>query len=314
MEWSYIAGYFDGEGHVGLHPSRGRQGKNTKSKITTLCWYNSHRESLEAMREFMGVGFIGLGNGEGKGQFPGSRKFVYVLRISRKLALIRVIDAMLPHLLIKRDACLALRQHLIDHVNEKRAENFGKLLTIPREDLRRLYEDEGLTLAAIAERYQATGSGIARVFHLHGLVARGHADHFKGVPKSEATRARMKASRAKMWEDPVFRAAQVANMQEGRRAAGYKMHGYHPKPGMQGEKHHMSKLTDAQRDEMRQKYATGETSLLRLAAEYGVSKKTVLNTVHGKIRVGSIVEVPEGQVVEAEQLTFNTFSVTQEAV
>lgn len=214
MDWSYIAGYFDGEGNVGLYPARGRHGKKTTSKITALAWYNSHRESLQAMREFMGVGFVGLSH---KGGFEGSTKPVYVLRITRKLALIRVIDAMEPHLLVKRDACLALRQHLIDHVNEKRAENFGKLLTIPREDLRRLYEDEGLTFAQIAERYQATGSGISRVFHLHGLVARGHADHMKGRPKSRETRARMKASRAKMWADPDYAERMLAQLKAGRK-------------------------------------------------------------------------------------------------
>lgn len=40
------------------------------------------------------------------------------------------------------------------------------------------------------------------------------------------------------------------------------------------------KLTDDQRDEIRHKYKTGEYSLNKLAAEYGVSKKLVLLTVN----------------------------------
>lgn len=286
MNWSYIAGYLDGEGHVGLHPNRGRQGTNTLSKITTLCWYNSHRDSLQAMRDFMGVGFIGMGNGnQGKGKFPGSKKPVYVLRISRKLSLIRVIDEMLPDLLVKREACLTLRQHLIEHVNEKRAENFGKLLAIPIDDYTRWYFDEGKSLGDIAQMLQATPSGVGRIFRVHKIALRpAGGSHLKGTTKSPETKARMKASRATMWEDPEFRAAQIANMQEGRRVSGYKTSGFRrPSPGLQGENHPMAKLTDAQRSEMCAKYATGTFSLAQLAREYGVSKKTALLSVQGKI-------------------------------
>jgi hypothetical protein len=281
MNWSYIAGYFDGEGHVGLHPARGRNGKRTTTKITTLCWYNSHRESLEAMREFMGVGFIGPGNGESTGKFPGSKKPVYTLRISRKLALIRVIDAMLPDLLVKHDACLALRQHLIDHVNEKRAENFGKLLAIPVEDYRRWYYDEGQSMGDIARSLGATPSGVGRIFRVHNLEARPAGGAFlKGTTKSPETRAKMKAARAKLWADPEYAARMRAQLVTGRHAK--RRTGY-TRPSTWGEHHHMSKLTDAQRDEIRQKYRAGEASLKQLQGEYGVSKKTVLNVIHDKI-------------------------------
>jgi predicted DNA-binding protein YlxM (UPF0122 family) len=291
MNWSYIAGYFDGEGHVGLHPARGRNGKRTTAKITTLCWYNSHRESLEAMREFMGVGFIGFSHKDGIGNFAGSKKPVYTLRISRKLSLIHAIDAMLPDLLIKKDACLALRQHLIDHVNEKRAENFGKLLAIPVEDYRRWYYDEGQSMGDIARSLGATPAGVNRVFRVHKLEARPAGGAFlKGTTKSPETRAKMKAARAKLWSDPEYAArmrSQLATGRHAKRRTGYT------RPSVWGEHHHMSKLTDAQRDEMRQKYRAGDVSLAELATDYHVSKRTALNVIHDKIHRTVLLPVQE---------------------
>jgi hypothetical protein len=280
MNWSYIAGYFDGEGHVGLHTQTGRRGK-----VTTLNWYNSHRESLQAMRDFIGTGYIGFGNGKGYGGFDGSKKVVYVLRISRKMHIIRAIDAMLPDLLVKREEALLLRQHLIDHVNEKRAENFGKLLAIPITDYQRWYFEEGKSYADIATMLNATTGGIARIFRIHNLPARpAGGAHLRGIAKSKETKARMKASRAKMWQDPEFRAAQIAAMQEGKRAGGFHQASGYTKPAIQGEKHPRSKLTDAQTAEIYTRYQAGQASLQGLATEHGVSKKTILNIVHGKIR------------------------------
>ena len=40
------------------------------------------------------------------------------------------------------------------------------------------------------------------------------------------------------------------------------------------------KLTDEQKDEIRHKYSTGLYSLMKLAKEYGVSKKLILITVN----------------------------------
>jgi hypothetical protein len=280
MNWSYIAGYLDGEGHVGLHPQTGRLGK-----VTSLNWYNSHRGSLQAMRDFIGTGYISLGNGKGYGGFEGSKKIVYVLRISRKVHIIRAIDAMLPDLIVKRDAALTLRQHLIDHVNEKRAENFGKLLAIPVEQYKQWYYDEGKSYADIARILQATPGGIARIFRVYKLVARpAGGSSLKGQPKSEATRARMKASRQKMWQDPAFRASQIEMLQAAKAAGGYRQAKGYTKPAIHGEKHPRSKLTDAQTAEIRTKYATGAYSLNSLAVEYQVSKKTILNIVQNRIR------------------------------
>lgn len=50
-----------------------------------------------------------------------------------------------------------------------------------------------------------------------------------------------------------------------------------------GERHHQAKLTDDQVINIRAAYATGNTSLNKLAMQYDVSKRTILNIVHRTI-------------------------------
>lgn len=296
MNWSYIAGYFDGEGHVGLHPQRKKSGELSQGMITTLTWYNSHLESLEAMRAFMGVGYIRPGNGGG---YAGSQKPVYVLSISRKTHLLMAIDGMLPDLLVKRDAVLALRQHLVENVNEKRAENFGLLLAIPKEDYYRWYVEEGQSLAEIARHVHATPSGVLRLLRLYDIPRRERGGaHAKGTTHSPETIAKMKATRQRLWADPEYAErmrGQLILGHQGKRSRGWK------KPTIQGEQHPRSKLSDAQTIEIRQRHASG-WSQATLARTYGVSDRTIHNIVHGLIRthVGLPSAPPEP---ESTQLT-----------
>jgi predicted DNA-binding protein YlxM (UPF0122 family) len=218
-------------------------------------------------------------------------KLSHELSLGAKSVLVPALEGMLPYLIQKRDKAEALLAHLLNNVDETRLRNYGKLLEIPREELHRLYHKEGLTFEAIAERYDATFSGIARVFHLHGLAARPRGGAFlKGTTKSPETIAKMKASRAKLWADPAYAERMRAQLATGCHAPRTK--GL-PKPGMQGENHPQSKMTDAQRDEMRQRYGSGEASLKQLQAEYGVSKKTVLNVIHDKIHRTVLTPVQE---------------------
>lgn len=277
MEWAYIAGYFDGEGHAGLHPQTRR-----KTKVISLSWYNSHRESLQAMRNFMEIGHIGLSRGKkATGGFKGSKKPVYALRVTRKLHLIRLIDAMMPYLLVKREACQAIRDYLVEHVNEKRAENFGVLLAIPKEDYYRWYIEEGQSLAEIARRFQATPSGILRLLRLYDIPRRpAGGAHAKGTKHSPQTIAKMKATRAKLWEDPEYASRMREQLylgHQGTRSRGWK------KPTIQGENHPRSKLSDVQTVEIRTRHAAGESQNV-LARAYGVSSRTIFNIVHDRIR------------------------------
>jgi hypothetical protein len=272
MGWSYLAAFLDGEGTVHLYETRGRKGDSSG-----LSWYNTHLPTLVRMQAFLRGGQVYHRQHSG---FNGT-KLSHELCLRAKSVLVPALEGMLPYLIQKRDKADALLTHLLNNVDETRLRNYGKLLEIPREELHRLYHEEGLTFEAIAQRYDATFSGIARVFHLHGLAARPSGGAFlKGTTKSPETIAKMKAARAKLWADPAYAERMRVQLATGCHAPRTK--GL-PKPGMQGENHPRSKMTDAQRDEMRQKYRAGDGSLRELAMAYHVSKRTVLNVIHDKI-------------------------------
>lgn len=52
--------------------------------------------------------------------------------------------------------------------------------------------------------------------------------------------------------------------------------------GLKGEDHNRAKLTEPKVIAIRMRYAAGGTSLNKLGAEFGVSKRMVLNIVHRK--------------------------------
>ena len=54
-------------------------------------------------------------------------------------------------------------------------------------------------------------------------------------------------------------------------------------PGLKGESHGMSKLTEAQVVEIRERYAAGDVYQRELAAEYGVDQTLIGHIVRGKI-------------------------------
>lgn len=205
MDWSYIAGYFDGEGHVSLH----QMNRGGKSMQRALTWYNSHLESLESMRDFMGCGSIG--------QKAGTNKPVYTLCITRRSELVPVLNELIPRLIVKRDAA----ERLLDFLGtvEDESPNFGNVAATSTEQLIQWYHDEGKSYSQIAKILDVDASAIAQAFRVRGIKARPAGGSFMhNMPKSEETRRRMKESRRKMWEDPEFRAAQLVNLEKGRAA------------------------------------------------------------------------------------------------
>lgn len=213
MDWSYIAGYFDGEGNVSCHvEKRGR-------RTTRLAWYNTHLESLRAIRSFIGAGRVHV-----RKQLPYQNAPVGVLYITRKADLLRVIDAMMPHLLIKKEAAEHLRAHLVANVDDHRSANCGRLIATSVERLVAMHFTEGLSLGEIARKAGVSPSAVSQLFKRHGIVPRPVNDgRLKGRPKSEETRVRMRESRRKMWADPSFRAAQLSNLARGNTARRAKV-------------------------------------------------------------------------------------------
>jgi DNA-binding XRE family transcriptional regulator len=365
MDWSYIAGYFDGEGHVHFKAAPSRP----DYILISLSWANTHKRSLEAIKEFIGCGILN----------PATKKegykLGYCLAITRVADILRVGEAMLPYLLIKQQELQEMMEWAKVHRTAQK-ETWGILGRVGAEEITRLYHVEGLTQRQIAEKIGVSDGAVASFFLRHGINGRRrgpaegaygilaeygyeklHAQfengmtiaeiakeagahyrtvymHFftrgirltkrirraravrnnpilleetplletplfpdgiiidsvktpvsrKGIPKSPETIARMKTTRQKMWEDPEYAARQRVQLALGAKAPRSK--GY-TNPSIQGEKHPRSKLSDASTEEIRQRYAAGGIGLQGLADEYHVSKKTILNIVHYKIRTAT---------------------------
>lgn len=192
MDWSYIAGYFDGEGSVSCHLTK--RGDRTRG----MTWYNTHEGSLLAMREFMGCGII-----DRRAPRAHQNHVACALRISRKVQLLRVLDGMLPHLIVKREAAEELKRFLIEEVKEGRYLNHGKVAAVPTEQLREWHVVERWTISKIAQHLGVGVSAVWFTFQRRGIPVDRVST--RGRPKSAETRARMKAS----WQDPEIRASRM---------------------------------------------------------------------------------------------------------
>lgn len=200
MDWSYVAGYFDGEGHVSLHKTK--RGDSSRG----LSWYNTDKPSLDAICEFMGVGKVterlhGL-----------KKKRAFILDVRRKADILHVLDHMAPHLLIKKTQADMLRAYVVDHVDESRMVNYGKVAAVSTEQLVAWY-DSGLSHFDIARQIGVSRLAVAQAFRVRGIKSRQsqEASRLKtaGVPKSAETIERMRAVHQRNWSDPEYRAKQA---------------------------------------------------------------------------------------------------------
>jgi hypothetical protein len=139
MDWSYVAGYFDGEGSVRFHPHGPR-----KYIDTGLVWVNTHRDSLIAIQQFMKAGTF-------HSRCTRARcKDIHMLTVARCDDVVRVGEAMLPHLIIKRDRVAEMIAFVREH---RRPYAFGmkKLAEVGVDALRQMVDD-GLSRRAIGKR------------------------------------------------------------------------------------------------------------------------------------------------------------------
>jgi hypothetical protein len=205
MHWAYVAGYFDGEGNASHYDIK-RGGKTCG-----LSWHNTHKKSLEDIQQFMGVGRFFAKEPKGI-----STKTVFILKVSRRCDLIRVCDEMLPHLIVKKEVVQRIRDYAATNMKDE-SPNFGKVTQHSTDDFNRWYWQEGKSIIDIAKMLNVSVSSISQLFTRRGLKTRPlNAGHLKGRPKSEETKRRMRESRRRMWNNPEFRAAQLAMLAKHR--------------------------------------------------------------------------------------------------
>lgn len=170
MDWSYVAGYFDGEGHAGVYRD-GHWG---------MSFANTHLASLEAIRDFLGCGTVqarSRANRTALGTKP-----MYHLVIRRVEDVRRVGRELLERCIVKRPAL----ERLLAFVEDKpsRHANHGRLAAMDRAELRRLYWDEGLSSAEIGELLGFTHSSVEALFRRNGIPRRTRGEAMQRVMQS----------------------------------------------------------------------------------------------------------------------------------
>ena len=108
MDWSYIAGFFDGEGNLHLNFVK------NKTQLQLTCRiYNSNIEVLNQLKEFIGNGNIySKKNNE-------NWSAVYELTINKKVEVLSFLESIFPYLIIKKEHV----KYILENYNFERKSN-----------------------------------------------------------------------------------------------------------------------------------------------------------------------------------------------
>lgn len=99
MDWSYVAGFLDGEGSISLARGGSYRYKGVRREPTyrpAVSLSNTNREVLDAIATFVGIGKVHV-HREERGNKTG---FVYMLTGQRAS---KLLAGVLPHLIVKRE-------------------------------------------------------------------------------------------------------------------------------------------------------------------------------------------------------------------
>lgn len=163
MNWAYIAGYFDGEGNVLRQRVAGK-----RKYAPALTWYNTHKESLEAMQTFMGCGRL-----RARKRSSTKHKVCYVLQITKAADLRRIIPLLLSHSIIKRELLLGVLEDT--ESMRQQSNSWGVLAAAGEDEIKRLYDD-GLSTIDIARHFSCSDSAVRLFMRRHGMSIRTQSE------------------------------------------------------------------------------------------------------------------------------------------
>ena len=105
MNWQYLGGFFDGEGHVGVHKGRG---KYTQHDITVA---NTHKPTIEAISRFLNS--QNIKHSTFKRTYDNPKwKTAFKIKVTSIRAGIVFLEMILPYLLTKREQALSTLEWL----------------------------------------------------------------------------------------------------------------------------------------------------------------------------------------------------------
>jgi len=171
MNWSYITGFFDGEGSAMM---------STKNYQVSISFYNTHLATLQSIQEFIGCGRIGWIDRKTK---QHGIKRQYILRISDHLDVLKLAKSLIGESIIKTEVL----KKLIDHIESKKW-NGAKLSWSQVLELR-AFAAKGEDSKSLATKFRITQGyvnqitrGSRRVKEAHGVRYIPYQSHGLTVP------------------------------------------------------------------------------------------------------------------------------------
>jgi len=142
INWSYIAGFFDGEGTIY------QDGKTGYWRLSIL---NTNKEILEEIKSFIKSGSVYTRKKSKK-----SKKPIYTFQISDQRFILKFAKNTLPFSIIKKER---LKEALKD-INSKEWHPNYKLKGITKDELEKLYLEDKLSIRKIAKIYDVRYTSI----------------------------------------------------------------------------------------------------------------------------------------------------------
>jgi hypothetical protein len=213
MNWGYVTGYFDGEGSVGIW----QHGK--ASVKCSLTWTNTNRESLEAMRLFIGCGTVR----KGTAPIKETHMQVYKLMVERRCDMLRVAQAMLDMSIIKRPLLIKMLERLADQKDESIGR--GALGLCGVDGIRALYWDDKMSTLEIGAKLNVSYTAVKNFMRLNGIPLRtrkeGTAAMLANPEKrskafSQERNLKIAESKRLQWQDPIYRAKTMTAMKKAK--------------------------------------------------------------------------------------------------
>lgn len=134
MDWSYVAGFFDGEGSISIKNAKNK----ANTKFYTVCIAQKDRKILEEITEFLKQNRINSHIYSGR-----SAQYIYISKQSEMLKFIRRIKSFCHVKLPK----IQELEYILTHKKSR-----FKLVSIPPEVISNMYWKENLSSLRIAER------------------------------------------------------------------------------------------------------------------------------------------------------------------
>jgi len=157
MNWSYIAGFFDGEGCISKNGTGHPCG--SLSYVAMLPQSESRRIALDKIAEFLDTQKITYGFYKRKGKDRGPNfEQMYNIRVMKRESLMKFLEGVLPYLTVKKILAQDTRRLLLMYPSLRKYGNTKITFKLTPDQIRKMRSDRasGRTFRSLAEEYKVS--------------------------------------------------------------------------------------------------------------------------------------------------------------